>query len=44
MYYYPRVMGLEEQPMCKDPEYQNVNTYYPQGTVCFSDPSSGTYS
>ena len=37
-------MGLEEQKECIDPKYQRdkgVDTYYPQATVCFKDPSAG---
>ena len=45
-------MGLEEQESCIDPTYQRIDpddennvllegTYYPQGTVCYTDPSSG---
>ena len=37
-------MGLEEQKECIDPKYQRdrgVDTYYPQGTLCFKDPSAG---
>lgn len=36
-------MGLEEQKECIDPKYQRdrgVDTYYPQGTLCFKDPSA----
>ena len=32
---------------CIDPKYQidlmGASTYYPQGTICFKDPSSGIY-
>ena len=44
LYYYPRVMGLEEMDECIDPRYQRekgVDTFYPKGTVCFKDPSAG---
>ena len=37
-------MGLQEQERCMDPKYQRekgVNTAYPQGTVCFTEPASG---
>ena len=37
-------MGLEELDECIDPLYQRnkgVDTYYPKGTICFKDPSSG---
>ena len=37
-------MGLEEQKECIDPKYQRdkgIDTYYPQGTLCFKDPSAG---
>ena len=37
-------MGLKEQKECIDPKYQRdkgVDTYYPQGTLCFKDPSAG---
>ena len=48
MFYYPRVMGLQEQEICIDPKYQREGqdadkegTYYPQGVVCYTDPSEG---
>ena len=49
LYYYPRVMGLEEQNECIDPKYQQDenkklnlpgSTFYPKGTICFKDPSA----
>ena len=44
LYYYPRVMGLEEQKICVDPAYQleknPESTFYPKGTICFKDPSA----
>ena len=49
LYYYPRVMGLEEQDKCIDPEYQRKlnmdlsSTFYPKGTICYKDPSASKY-
>ena len=43
---YPRVLGLEKDTGCKDPQHQRargVNTYYPPGTVCYKEPSQGMY-
>ena len=50
LYFYPRVMGLEEQNECIDPKYQRdlnkkelnlpSSTFYPKGTICFKDPSA----
>ena len=37
-------MGLQKEDECQDPEHQKargVNTYYPLGTVCYTDPSQG---
>ena len=41
-------MGLQEQEICIDPKYQREGqdadkegTYYPQGVVCYTDPSEG---
>ena len=37
-------MRLEKDNICQDPEYQRqkgVRTYFPPGTVCYSDPSEG---
>ena len=42
-------MGLEEMDKCIDPQYQRdwmpdkASTYYPKGTICFKDPSSGKH-
>ena len=44
--FFPRVSNLEVQAQCQDPQYmrdKGVNTYYPQGTVCYADPSQGTF-
>ena len=38
--YFPRQMQVEEV-VCRDPAWMNSNTYYPQGTVCYRDPSLG---
>merc|ERR1711971_1172176 len=43
--FYPRVSNLEVQAQCQDPQYmrdRGVNTYYPQGTVCYADPSQAS--
>ena len=36
---------MEAVGKCEDPEWQanvGVNTFYPQGTTCFKDPSRGS--
>ena len=40
----PRIARLEAVSQCEDPKWQRdygVNTFYPQGTTCFTDPSKG---
>ena len=37
---YSRQVQVEEVP-CRDPEWMMSNTYYPQGTTCYADPSLG---
>ena len=40
--FYPRLSILERHDKCQDPEPQRgrgVNTFYPQGTTCYVDPS-----
>lgn len=37
-YLFTRKVQVEEVP-CRDPGWMNSNTYYPQGTVCYRDPS-----
>ena len=42
--FLPRISLLERQDKCQDPEPQRgrgVNTFYPQGTSCYVDPSFG---
>ena len=37
-------MNLQKEDECQDPEHQRkrgVNTYYPEGTVCYTEPSKG---
>jgi len=36
--FHPRQMQVEEI-ICRDPAWMNTNTFYPQGTVCYRDPS-----
>ena len=40
--FFPRQMQVEEI-VCRDPAWMGTNTYYPQGTVCYRDPSLGRY-
>ena len=42
--FLPRIARLEAVSQCEDPKWQRdygVNTFYPQGTTCFTDPSKG---
>jgi len=36
--FFQRQVQVEEV-ICRDPAWMNTNTYYPQGTVCYRDPS-----
>ena len=44
---YPRTSFLQRQDKCQDPENQRargVNTFYPEATTCYVDPSFGNTS
>ena len=39
-------MNLQKEAQCQDPDHQRsrgVNTYYPQGTVCYTEPAQGRF-
>ena len=38
MQIYKKLLKLIKE-YCKDPDWMNSNTYYPQGTVCYVDKS-----
>ena len=38
--FFSRQVQVEEV-ICRDPAWMATNTYYPQGTVCYRDPSLG---
>ena len=44
--FLPRISKLRAVDKCEDPKWQQeegygVDTFYPQGTTCFIDPSMG---